>query len=85
MTERTRKVIERHQEVIRMHESGKTENEIALAMGHHPKTVKEILSGKGVTAHIDTDTSNPTYAKPRQPVSCIVNGKQYTDVTPLFG
>ncbi len=82
MTEKTRKAIERHQKVIKMHESGKTKNEIALAMGYHPETVREILSGKGATANMDT--FNPVYAKPRKPESCIVNGKRYTDMTPLF-
>lgn len=84
MTEKTRKAIERHQEVVRMHEAGKTKNEIAQAMGYNPKTVAEILSGKGITAQMDTDVKPLVYAKPRKPAACIVNGKRYTDITPTF-
>lgn len=67
-----------------MYESGKTKAEIAQITGYTRDTVREIIAGRGITAGKDIDIHSLIYAKPRTPKPCVVSGKRYMDLTPLF-
>lgn len=79
---------EKREKAKELHEKGLTPYEISDVMGVGLSTVYTYLYISGITLRKtkEIDESNLVYADNRKPIleKMIIDGKYYTDVTPLF-
>ena len=74
-------------QIREMHEKGMKANDIGLALGVRKQSILNALSIMGLsTPRIKLELQGLTFADNSPPVleTFVIDGKKYTDVTPLF-